>query len=124
MHKAGQRALSLFNEHLSDFGIDVRQFSVLCVLDDGPCSQTDLCDVLRIDRTTMVQLIDALESNKLLGRTVNQEDRRAHVVLITEEGRRTLKRAHARAIKADEEFLRELTTAESKQLLSLLSKIM
>lgn len=123
MHKAGQRALMLFNSHLEELGVDVKHYSVLCVLEEGPCSQTELCEVLRVDRTTMVQLIDALESAKLVRRTVNKEDRRAHVVLISEAGRNVLATAERVAERMEEEFLGALGRAERIQLLALLSKL-
>ena len=123
MHKAGQRGMAVFNSNLADLGFDVRQYGVLSVLAEGSCSQVALSEAVRVDRTSIVQLIDELEAKGLVKRTVNRTDRRAHLVKITRKGRAAVLAADARAQDADAEFLQPLTSREKGNLLLLLKKL-
>src|SRR5688572_12072074 len=67
--KAHQRLWSLFSEEISKIGTDIPCCGVLHLLaENGPMSQQQLGRVLRIDRTTMVKMIDQLERSKMARR--------------------------------------------------------
>jgi DNA-binding MarR family transcriptional regulator len=64
---------------------------VLWLLDDeGSMSQQQLGRKLRIDRTTMVKMVDQLEGRKLVRRKDHPEDRRVYLVEITPAGKKAL----------------------------------
>jgi DNA-binding MarR family transcriptional regulator len=73
-----------------------------------------------IDPSTMVALIDELESAGLARRRPHPKDRRAREVTITPKGRRVLERSRGLATQVDDDVLRGLTAAERRQLLTLL----
>ena len=75
-----------------------------------------------IDPSTMVTLIDELESAGLAKRRPHPKDRRAREVSITPKGRRLLERARKLAFEAEDEVLRGLTAAERRELLKLLRR--
>jgi DNA-binding MarR family transcriptional regulator len=75
-----------------------------------------------IDPSTMVSLIDELESAGLAKRRPHPKDRRAREVAITPKGRRLLERARRMANHVDSEVLRGLTAAERRELLKLLRR--
>jgi DNA-binding MarR family transcriptional regulator len=75
-----------------------------------------------IDPSTMVSLIDKLESAGLAKRRPHPQDRRARQVSITPKGRRLLQRARKVAFEAEDEVLRGLTAAERRELLRLLRR--
>jgi DNA-binding MarR family transcriptional regulator len=77
---------------------------------------------LRIDRTTMVSLIDALERAGYVKRT-EPNDRRAYLTTLTAAGRKVQARAE-KAVEADALGLfGQLTGAEQKELDRLLGRL-
>ena len=71
----------------------------------------------------MVATIDELEARGLVERRRNPQDRRAHALYITDEGRRTLKQGRKVARRAQEELLAPLSPQERRQLHELLLRL-
>jgi DNA-binding MarR family transcriptional regulator len=88
---------------------------------DGAIQQ-ELSALLGIDPSTMVSLIDRLESAGLANRVPSPTDRRAREVTITPQGRRRLKRARRVLAEAEDDVLRGLTRDERRELVELLRR--
>jgi DNA-binding MarR family transcriptional regulator len=84
--------------------------------------QQEIGSAMGIDPSTMVSLIDELESAGLAKRRPHPTDRRAREVAITPKGRRLLERGRRMAIQVEDEVLRGLTGAERRELLRLLRR--
>ncbi len=84
--------------------------------------QQEIGSAMSIDPSTMVSLVDELESAGLAKRRPHPTDRRAREVAITPKGRRALERARRMANQVEDEVLRGLTAAERRELLSLLRR--
>jgi DNA-binding MarR family transcriptional regulator len=84
--------------------------------------QQEIGAAMGIDPSTMVSLIDELESAGLAKRRPHPTDRRAREVAITPKGRRLLERGRRMAIQVEDEVLRGLTGAERRELLRLLRR--
>ncbi len=110
-------------ESLQSIGLTPALFGVLNVLGtrDGAIQQ-ELSSDMGIDPSTMVSLIDELESAGLAERRRRARDRRAWEITITPQGRRTLKRAKGLAADVEGEVLGGLSAAERSQLLALLRR--
>ena len=108
---------------LESIGLTPALFGVLNVLAarDGAIQQ-DIASTMGIDPSTLVTLIDALESAGLATRRPHPSDRRAREVAITAKGRRALKRARQMAAEVESEVLRGLSPAERRELLKLLRR--
>ena len=108
---------------LESIGLTPALFGVLNVLAarDGAIKQ-DIATTMGIDPSTLVTLIDALESAGLATRRPHPSDRRAREVAITAKGRRALKRARQMAAEVESEVLRGLSPAERRELLKLLRR--
>jgi MarR family transcriptional regulator, lower aerobic nicotinate degradation pathway regulator len=116
--------LAICTEALAPLDLHVKQFGMLLVLaSEGPHSQQFLSEWTRMDRTTMVALVDSLEERGYVRRERNPEDRRAYLVTITPEGRRVLRRAQTAMAKAEGRVLASLDKGETAQLLDLLAKV-
>ncbi|WP_161522250.1 MarR family winged helix-turn-helix transcriptional regulator [Bifidobacterium xylocopae] len=73
---------------LEPYGIDSRQFGILCVIGRNPgISQKSIGTNMRVDRTTMVALVDALESLGYCERSRSREDRRSYAIYLTARGK-------------------------------------
>src|SRR3954466_15834514 len=110
-------------EALQSIGLTPALFGLLNVLGarEGAIQQ-ELGTVMGIDPSTMVSLIDQLESAGLAKRRPCPRDRRARVIAITPKGRRLLERGRQMALQVEDEVLRGLTAAERGVLLTLMRR--
>jgi DNA-binding MarR family transcriptional regulator len=70
------------------------QFSVLLLLDRNPGrNQTEIASTLGILRPNFVAMLDGLESRDLCTRMRSTNDRRSHILVLTDKGRAVLARA-------------------------------
>ena len=84
--------------------------------------QQELGSALGIDRSTMVSLIDQLESAGLAKRRPSATDRRAREIATTPKGRRLLQRSRQMILETEDDVLAGLTADERDELLSLLRR--
>ncbi|WP_028063767.1 MarR family winged helix-turn-helix transcriptional regulator [Solirubrobacter soli] len=114
---------TLHEQHLGPAGISARELAVLLFLDGRePESQQEAAARLGIDRTTMVGLLDSLESKQLVARRPDTEDRRRNVILLTDAGHATLQQATHASDAAERELLADLDDREAAQLRELLTR--
>lgn len=101
------------------------QFSVLLLLDRNPGrNQTEIANTLGILRPNFVSMLDALESRDLCARMRSTNDRRSHILVLTDKGRAVLARAKKLVASKHEARLNELLGPENRvALLEMLSKI-
>src|ERR1700687_2821318 len=70
------------------------QFSVLLLVDKNPGrNQTEIAITLGILRPNFVAMLDGLESRELCVRMRSTNDRRSHILVLTDKGRAVLARA-------------------------------
>ncbi|MEL6330240.1 MAG: MarR family transcriptional regulator [Planctomycetota bacterium] len=106
-------------------GLVPRQFGLLrTVCQMGPSTQRELGRRMSIDRTTMVQFTDHLESLGLVERRHDPEDRRAYAVTPTRKGTRLARKLASTADAVQQQFLEPLSPNEQKQLVRVLQKLM
>jgi MarR family transcriptional regulator, transcriptional regulator for hemolysin len=110
-------------ELLGSVGLTPALFALLNVIGarEG-ANQQELGSGLGIDRSTMVSLIDQLESAGLAKRRPSATDRRARKIAITPKGRQLLRRARGLISQVEDEVLAGLTAEERGELLALLRR--
>ena len=124
INRPAQRIREITGKTLAPLKITPKQYGVLATIDsEGPLSQRDIGEMLKIDRTTMVTLIDGLEGMSLLVRDDHPKDRRYYLLHLTPAGKKLYKEAHILILKAEEEFLRPLSKNERQTLRESLSKL-
>jgi DNA-binding MarR family transcriptional regulator len=111
------------SEALGSVGLTTALFALLNVINarEGAIQQ-ELGSALGIDRSTMVSLIDQLESAGLAKRRPSATDRRAREIAITPKGRRLLQRARGLTSQAEDDVLAGLSADERRELLALLRR--
>jgi DNA-binding MarR family transcriptional regulator len=87
------------------------------------CAQQELVDRSMIDPSSMVGIIDELESLGLAERRAHATDRRKRAVHLTAKGKRKLERAMAVAVETAEDVLEPLSERERDTLRKLLRKV-
>lgn len=114
----------LHAEHLAPLGITGRELGVLLLLHThDPQSQQQTAAHLGVDRTTMVALVDTLETKGLLARRPDPTDRRRNVLDLTDHGNTTLLQALRASDDAEHHLLTDLDPTEATHLRTLLTRI-
>lgn len=101
------------------------QFSVLLLLDKNPGrNQTEIANTLGILRPNFVAMLDSLESRDLCARARSANDRRSHILMLTDKGRAVLARAKKLVATKHEARLNALLGPQGREaLLGMLTKI-
>jgi MarR family transcriptional regulator, lower aerobic nicotinate degradation pathway regulator len=124
LSKAHLRVHTRANEELAPLGLTVKRYGLLTLLvHEGSVSQGRLGEVMRIDRTTMVALIDELERAGHVDRTRNPEDRRAYALAATVTGKRVQRKAAKLMKQVYAETLSPLSSSERGELQRMLRAI-
>ncbi len=124
LSKAAEAVRRNFEERIERHRVSARHVGVLSVVVANPSlSQRRIGDLLRVDRTTMVALIDSLEGLGLVTRKRVPTDRRSFEIEATSKGRRVLERALVDAARVESEALSLLPPGERRALCRALEKI-
>jgi DNA-binding MarR family transcriptional regulator len=100
------------------------QFGVLQVISRNPgLSQTELGNAIGIDRSTVVAVIDKLESRDFVVRAPSPTDRRSYALRLSERGTRLLADLERRVRAHDEAIAQGLSSAERRTLIGLLERL-
>jgi DNA-binding MarR family transcriptional regulator len=125
LKRAQLRVFEDFLHCVAPLQLTPAQFSVLLLLDNNPGrNQTEIATALGILRPNFVAMLDTLESRGLCTRTRSPNDRRSHIVTLTDKGRTTLARAKKLVATRHEARLTELVGADNRAaLLAMLATI-
>jgi DNA-binding MarR family transcriptional regulator len=100
------------------------EFGLLVVVDrNAGLSQTTLARALGIDRSTLVPILDRMQSRGLLRRHRSPTDGRTHALALTPQGRKALARFSSLVASHEKRIASGLSTSEMQTLISLLDKV-
>ncbi|GAA1612514.1 hypothetical protein GCM10009789_78450 [Kribbella sancticallisti] len=101
-----------------------RGYQVLATTNaEGPKRQLDLASQLGVDRTVMTYLLDDLEKAGLVQRQADPADRRARLIVPTEQGKETLCDLERRLTEAEQDVLGSLDDGERMIFRMLLQRV-
>ena len=107
---------------LEPLNINGRELAVLSVLGAAePLAQQEAATRLSVDRTTMVDLVDALERKGLVERRPDRTDRRRNLVHLTPAGEKALSEGNRRYQEVESTLL---TVQEADDLKRLLRRLL
>ena len=124
LSKLGFQTAAGFTAIMEPLGLAPPHFAVLRFIggDEGR-SQQVVAEAVGVPPSRIVAFVDVLEERGLVERRRNPADRRAHALHLTEEGRRVLEAAQAKADEYEQEVCAGLTGEERARLLELLQRI-
>lgn len=123
LYRAAQTAQQLADDGLADLGMAPRHVGVLTLLEGGPQSQQELEEGLRIDRTTMVALIDELERRGHAEHHRDPADRRRYAIRLAPAGVEAQARAASILAACETAFMAPLSREERDPLVRLLARL-
>ncbi len=122
--RAAGRAIGAFNRALQQHGMRSRHYTVLVVAtEDGSRSQRDLGELLGIDPSAVVAIVDDLVRDGLVRRYPHPVDRRSRQIVATDKGQAVLVELRSLARTVEDDLLVDLAPAERQTLLVLLRRI-
>ena len=113
-----------FNRTLGAHDVSPPQFGTLLLIEANPgVSQTSIAEALRFDRSTLVQIIDRLETRGLVRREPSAQDRRSNALVLTGTGAALLAELKALSDEHEATVARSLGDAERATLMTLLERL-
>jgi DNA-binding MarR family transcriptional regulator len=117
----GHHAMRRLREVHTRHELSPRQFHLLGLLHErGPLGQRELGQLMEIDPSILVTLLNPLETEGLLSRRRDPMDRRRHLVTLTARGERRLAAAALAQSQAEDELFAGLDEVQREQLRVLL----
>lgn len=115
---------TVFDRRVRNIGLTRAQWLVLTRLYRRPgASQTELAEMLEIDRASAGRMIDRMEKNGWVERRADIEDRRINRLYLTGEARKAHKAMWAIAEATVDDALAPLSAAEREQFTRLAARV-
>lgn len=109
---------------LTKRGTTMREFWVLTCTMAHAASQTQLSELLAIDASDMVRLIDSLETHGWVARERDAKDRRRQIIIPTKKGRKIQTDLASLVASAEERALDDASNKQLKHLRKLTKAIL
>jgi DNA-binding MarR family transcriptional regulator len=121
LSQVGSYSSRRWQQRLEPLGLDAREVVVLrhVAAEEGR-SQGSLALALGVPASRIVALVDGLENRGLLARRANPEDRRAHALYLTGDGRKLLRRVAEVSKIHEADICAGLDGLQRRQLVDLL----
>ncbi len=126
LRKAWYGLNQAFRRRILHLKITPDQFTVLRTLieaDPKGLSQREIAEIISSDPNTIASLLERMDSNGLLERTVHESDRRAHRIRLLPHGRKTYKLVRALALDLQTEVLSCLPEIQREDFLEQLALV-
>ncbi|MCO6384056.1 MAG: MarR family transcriptional regulator [Vannielia sp.] len=112
------------NATLAAYGLRMVTFSALVVVAENPgLRQSQLAEILAIERPNLVVILDELEQAGMLTRDRAPDDRRAYALHVTAQGLAVVEEARLAVQEHDRRMTEGLSEAELNLLISALRRI-
>jgi len=123
LSRASHGLMTEFTAALEDLGISPRDHAVLTTAMTGEFTQTEIARAVGLDKTTMVVTVDELEAAGLAERRPSSTDRRARVIVVTDEGERMVREADKVLVRVRDDVLSVLEPEERQVFLTALGTL-
>jgi MarR family transcriptional regulator, organic hydroperoxide resistance regulator len=110
--------------HLAQYDLTLSQFDVLAHLLASPgITQQELADRLFVTKGNVCGLLDRMENCQLVERRDDPEDRRAHLLFLTDRGRERIEQVMPIHDRLVQEHMAALSREDQRALMSLLRSL-
>lgn len=124
LRRAQVAVFQSFQNAVAPHDITPGQFGVLImIMENQGLSQSDLGTAVGIDRSTMVAVIDRLESRGLVVRAPSPNDRRSYALRLSDKGDELMRELIPRIQEHDRNMVKDLSADEITHLIDYLRRI-
>lgn len=124
LERLRRRTREFVEAALSAEGFNLREYWVLsCLVAGDAASQATLGEILGVDRSDMVRLVDSLEKRNLAKRVKDPKDRRRQIISVTKKGSKAYANLRPLVTAAEDKALDDSTSKQLKHLRKLAKSI-
>lgn len=124
LRRAQLKVFQNFQSTMAPFDLTPGQFGVLVLIcENEGLSQSDLGTALGIDRSTMVAVIDRLESRDFVVRAPSPNDRRSYALRLSDHGKKTITDILPKLREHEDTIAGGLSESEQSTLIALLRRV-
>jgi DNA-binding MarR family transcriptional regulator len=114
-----------FKRALKNADITPAQFAVMKIVAANPgIAQARVAEVLAIERARLVDMLDRLETRRLIARARSPSDRRTHALQLTHEGAALLERLAPLVAAHEQSVVERIGAADKRELLRILGALL
>jgi len=122
--KAQVRCYEVLFEFFGPNALSPGRMTALCIIGNHPgINQSALADALRVNRASVVKVIDALQALGYVERQSIPDDRRSYALAVTSKGMDELRRLTELSRRFEEIVAAQLSNRERQTLMRLLAKV-
>lgn len=124
IRRAQQIAVSIFLEECAALDMTPVQYAALVTIRDNPgIDATRLSALVALDRSTLGNVLERLETKRLILRSGDRSDRRVKVLHLSTEGETILAQAEPLVERAQERILAPLTREDRRLFMGMLARL-
>jgi MarR family transcriptional regulator for hemolysin len=123
LSRAGYALTTELTAALEELDVSPRAQNVLGTAMCGEYTQTELANLVGLDKTTMVATMDELEAKGLAERRPSPSDRRARVIGVTDAGKRKVRASEEIVARVHADVLSSLPARDRKVFLDALTTL-
>jgi DNA-binding MarR family transcriptional regulator len=124
IRRAQQIAVAIFIEECAAYDLTPVQYATLVAIRENEgIDATRLSAIVALDRSTLGNVLERLETRGLVSRYASGEDKRVKLLKISPAGRTLIRKAQASALRAQERILEPLQPDDRRTLMKLLSQL-
>lgn len=124
IRRLNQISVALFLEEAGSHDLTPRQYAALKMINEVPgIDQMTLSNMIAMDKTTMVKVIDRLVEKGLITRTRAPHDRRLNLLHVTPATRATLDQIEQELDRSEARILAPLSKSEQRLFMEMLTKL-
>lgn len=122
VHKTDMKLTNFFIKQLKPYGVTPEQWGIIYMLEkDKKTNQKELSKAIDRDQTTVVRMVNSLQSKGIIKKLVNESDRRSHFITLTAQGEELKLKLIPIVYQAHENVTHGLTEEQLDTLHQLLS---
>ncbi|MES2690828.1 MAG: MarR family transcriptional regulator [Bacteroidota bacterium] len=118
-----KRYYGLMDEEFKDIDIERYYFILSLICKQKNIKQQFLCNCLKIDKASMVRVIDYLTRHDYIMRIVNPDDRREHIIIPTEKALSALPHFENAFRKLNDECLKDFSAVEKDKFYRMMERV-
>jgi len=121
---ASKKYLGLFSQEAEGMDIDRYQYVLVLINSHNEqLTQKSLSELLEVDKSYMVSIIDYLSDKGYVVRTINEKDRRQHLIKLTEKARTLVPKIEEAITRLNTKSVENISESQIQTFLSVLQQI-
>jgi len=119
-----KKYLSIFSQQAKGLDIDRYQYILVLIFwHNETLTQKELCELLEVDKSYMVTIINYLSANGYVVRQINMKDKRQHIIKLTQKGKDAVPGIEAGITNLNKKSMETLTEDQIKIFSEVLLQI-